>query len=191
MAELNIAVPEALAEDVQRLNIAVDAVCQRALLDSVAARALRPRTDTPPGTPVLTYRTQAVVAIARDGVTSPTSEDLLRGLALEGDFAREVLRVLGVDIDDVVAAGAASPGDADPLEASVDRAVLCAQALNHSHVGSEHLLLALANAAPTDPVARALASQGIEQARLRDAVVFMIAGFGFARSSGGLANKPT
>jgi len=190
MAELIIAVPEALAGDVQRLNIAVDAVCQRALLDSVAARAPRPRTDTLPATPVLTYRARAVVAVARDGVASPTSADLLRGLAVEGDFACEVLRVLGVEIDDVVAAGAASPGDADPLEVSVDRAILCAQALGHSHVGSEHLLLALTNAAPTDSVARALASHGIEPARLSDAVVLMLAGFNFARSSGGLAGNP-
>src|SRR4051794_6627901 len=190
MAELNIAVPEALAEDLQRLSIAVDAVCQRALLDSVRGRAPRPQTDTSPYRPALTYRTQAVVAVARDGVTSPTSADLLRGLALEGDFAREVLRVLGVDIDEVVAVGEASPGDAEPLDASVERAVLCAQALDHSYVGSEHLLLALANAAPTDAVARELARQGIEPSRLRDAVVFMIAGFDFARSSGGLANQP-
>ena len=191
MAELIIAVPEALAEDVQRLNIGVDAVCQRALLDSVAGRGVRSRTDTLSATPALTYRTQAVVAVARDGVTSPTSADLLRGLAAEGDFAREVLRMLGVDIDDVVAAGAATAGDADPLEASVDRAILCAQALDHSYVGSEHLLLALANAGPADPVARALASHGIEPPRLTDAVVFMLAGFSFARSSGALANKPT
>jgi ATP-dependent Clp protease ATP-binding subunit ClpC len=129
------------------------------------------------------------MAVARDGATFPASADLLRGLAAEGDFAREVLRVLGVNIDDIVTAAATNPDHANPLETTLDRAVHCAQALGHSYVGSEHLLLALASAAPTDSVARSLAGQGIETARLREAVVFMLAGFNFARSSGGLASK--
>src|SRR5690242_1383071 len=105
MAELAITVPDDLADDVRGLGIAVDAVCQRALLDSVSARRIRATPSAEVVTPAMTYRTQAVLEHARGLSTEPTSVDLVRGLAAEGDFAREVLRVLNVDID-VLAADA-------------------------------------------------------------------------------------
>jgi hypothetical protein len=193
MAELTINLPDALAEDVRRLDIAVDAVCQRALLDSVAARAPRPAAAVGATAPVPTYRSRAVVELARGHGPAPTSVDLLQGLASEGDVAREVLRVLGVDID-VLAASAAVVGpqgvtDADPLDVVVGRAVDVARNLAVTYVGSEHLLLALATAAPTEVVARALRSHGVDPATLRLATVSMLAGFELARSSGGLASR--
>jgi ATP-dependent Clp protease ATP-binding subunit ClpA len=192
MAELRITVPDALADDVRKLNIAADAVCQRALLDSVASRAPCATPSVEAAVPALTHRTQTVVDHARLRSATPTSVDLLQGLAAEGDFAREVLRVLGVEIDalaaEVTTAGPYGPGRADPLDAVVERAVDRARDLAHPYVGSEHLLLGLAAAAPTEIVARALRDQDVEPTRLELAVVFMVAGFGFARSSGGLAN---
>lgn len=195
MAELTINLPDALAEDVRRLDIVVDAVCQRALLDSVAARAPRPAAAAAAAAaaPVLTYRSRAVVERARGHGPAPTSVDLLQGLASEGDVAREVLRVLGVDID-VLAASAAVGGPqgvtgADQLDVVVGRAVDVARNLAVTYVGSEHLLLALATAAPTEVVARALRSHGVDPATLRLATVSMLAGFELARSRGGLASR--
>ena len=192
MAEFRINLPDALADDLRRLDIAVDAVCQRALLDSVAARVPRPAAGVEAQPPVLTYRSQAVVEQARGQGPAPTSVDLLQGLASEGDVAREVLRVLGVDID-VLAASVAVGGPvnvkaADPLDVVVGRAVDVARDLAVTHVGSEHLLLALATAAPTEAVARALRSHDVDPARLRLAIASMLAGFELARSSGGLAS---
>src|SRR4051812_23419105 len=96
MADLVITVPDALAEDLRQLDITTSAVCQRALLDSVTSRRPRATPSVQAAGPGLTYRTQAVVDHARQLSAAPTSADLLRGLAAEGDFAREVLRVVGV-----------------------------------------------------------------------------------------------
>jgi len=131
-----------------------------------------------------------VIEDARARRAAPTSIDLLHGLAAKGDFAREVLRLRGVDID-ILAEQVAEQGDnvdsADSVDTVVDRATDCARDFNDGYVGSEHLLLALAAAPPTEPVAAGLRHRGIEQAELKLMVTWVAAGFKFARASGGLA----
>jgi hypothetical protein len=190
MAEMTITVPGSLAEDLRRYHIAADDVCQRALLDSVASR--RPLSAGPreASEPVLTHRTRAVVKHARQLSAAPNSVDLLRGLAAEGDFAREVLRVISLDIDELAREVADSlrrpTHHLDSLDQVLDRAIASAMRLGHRHVGSEHLLLALAGDACGESVALTLRDHGVDPVTMEPAVVFMLAGFAFARSSGGL-----
>ena len=191
MVELTITVPETLAKDLRALDIAVEAVCQRALLDSVTARRLPAPPRVASDLPQLTYRTQAVVAYARQLTATPTSTEVVRGLAAEGDFAREVLRVLGVDIgdlaDEIATEARTTLHDPESLDDVVARAIASAHNLGHRHVGSEHLLLSIARASPEEPAPRALRDHGVSPATLEDAVIFMLAGFTYARGSGGLA----
>jgi Clp amino terminal domain, pathogenicity island component len=190
--EFKIDVPEELAGLARSLNIPITAVCQRALVDAVTSTgSLRGRDTLAGDPPSLTWRAVAVVEHARSASPEPTSADVVRALAAEGDFAREVLRALGADLDDLaaeVALGEQRGGvHADGLAGVVQRAISQAVALGHRHVGSEHLLLGLAMAPTAELVADTLLRIGLEPARIQSAVVFMLAGFNFARRSGGLA----
>jgi len=118
-------------------------------------------------------------------VDSPeiTSEHLLLGLlGVKGSGARDLLEELGVDLDGLQAHAMAHsgpvPGEGSPDEirftANAQRvlqlAYSCARDLKHAHIGTEHVLLGVADPGCASEASRVLTEHGVTRDQLWEAL---------------------
>ena len=149
MPKINVYLPDELAEAVRASGVPVSSICQRALEEAVRdVRGMGLDPMTVPGLERFTDRARKVVAIAATAANAETvdvgSEHVLVGLIEEGSgVGAKALAALGITAGAVVAAGQTRSSIADGRD--VYRASLKeALKLGHNYVGTEHLLLGIA-----------------------------------------------
>lgn len=188
MPKINVYLPEDLAAEVRRAGIPVSAVCQQALADAVADTQIE-RPDAAGGTDLsncFTKRAAGVLEAAASGSTRPTTIDLVRALNDSGGLALAVLRAADIEPADLLAELVAREdrdARAGDLNAAAERAVDQARGLEHSYVGTEHLLLGLTAGPDGERAAETLRDMGLDHETALRGVVTALSAYTYARET--------
>jgi ATP-dependent Clp protease ATP-binding subunit ClpC len=192
--KINVYLPDDLAHEVKASGIPVSAVCQQALADAVAqsmtgyAGAL----DAKAGdlSRNFTKRAYGVLADAEKSAEmageEPTTVALMAAIVESNGLAVTVLAAADIVPEDIVEelrGRAKAGGRADPLEAVAERAVEQARGLEHSYVGTEHLLLAVTAGSRSELAAKTLRDMGMTHERALQGVVTALSAYEYARET--------
>jgi ClpA/ClpB-like protein/post-segregation antitoxin CcdA len=192
--KINVYLPDDLAHEVKASGIPVSAVCQQALADAVA------QSQTGYGgahgvtsgdlSRNFTKRAYGVLADAEKAAEKagedPTTVALMAAIVESNGLAVAVLAAADIDPEDIVEelrARARTDGRADALEAVADRAVEQARGLEHSYVGTEHLLLAITAGSRSELAAKTLRDMGMTHERALQGVVTALSAYEYARET--------
>lgn len=192
--KINVYLPDDLAREVKVSGIPVSAVCQQALADAVAQT--QTGQPAPRGivagdlTHSFTKRASGVVADAERSAEAagepPTTVHLISALVEANGLAVAVLAAAGIDPEDVVdelRGRAQEGGRAEALEAVAQRAVEQARGLEHSYVGTEHLLLAITSGSRSELATKTLRDMGMSHERALQGVVTALTAYEYARET--------
>jgi ATP-dependent Clp protease ATP-binding subunit ClpC len=193
--KINVYLPDHLASEVKASGIPVSAVCQQALADAVA----RSRTGFPAPQGVgadvptrnFTKRAHGVVVAAEEAAAAtgaePTSVDLMGALVESNGLAVTILSAADIVPEDVVdelrGRAKAGGGTAEALDTVAERAAEQARGLEHSYVGTEHLLLAITAGARNELAAKTLREMGMTHERALQGVVTALSAYEYARET--------
>jgi ATP-dependent Clp protease ATP-binding subunit ClpC len=192
--KINVYLPDDLAHEVKASGIPVSAVCQQALADAVAQSQTGFPTPHEVGSdelsPSFTKRASGVVADAKKsaeeaGVT-PTTVELMAAVVESNGLAVAVLSAADIvpeDVVDELRARAKRGGKAEALETVAPRAVEQARGLEHSYVGTEHLLLAITAGSRNELAAKTLREMGMTHERALQGVVTALSAYEYARET--------
>ena len=178
MSKINVYLPDDLEAEVREAELPVSAICQRALRDAldglVAARA---------GEPVrgrFTGHLTAIVEDAKERMAAHgrqvTATELFGAIVTHGEnLGARALALLGVELP---APSAPRAGRGDGELAADAREVLAgasrvALEMRHDHVGTEHVMLALAG--PESPLHDLLGALGVTPSNLRRQIERLLA----------------
>ncbi len=183
MPKVNVYLPDELAEAVRTTGIPVSTVCQRALEDAV--REVRSAKIAPGITPTLerfTNRARTVVRLASEHAALEGvdlgSEHVLLGLIGEGEgVGARALVALGVT-GPAVAAGVEKRSSTADGNGVYMQALHEALKLGHNYIGTEHMLLGMAEVANTGR--DVLSDLGVTAAALRREVIRILTSIGVA-----------
>jgi ATP-dependent Clp protease ATP-binding subunit ClpC len=192
--KINVYLPDDLAHEVKASGIPVSAICQQALADAVAQS--QTGHPAPHGVAAddlsrsFTKRAYAVLADAEKAAEAageePTSVDLMAALVESNGLAVTVLAaadILPEDVVDEVRGRARDGGRAEPLDTVARRAVDQARGLEHSYVGTEHLLLAMTSGSRSELSAKTLRDMGMTHERALQGVVTALSAYEYARET--------
>ena len=188
MPKINVYLPDDLAAAVKAAGIPVSSVCQHALADAVAAAGgpTAPAGDSSRLTP----RAEAAIAAARSTAGErPARTVHLLGAIIGGEanLGTSVLRALDIEPEDVIVEVRAllrrDPHSVGALDDVLPRAAEEAVRLGHNYIGTEHLLVALADGPPEELVAATLTRMGASAEALRTGVRTALAGWAHARET--------
>jgi ATP-dependent Clp protease ATP-binding subunit ClpC len=197
--KINVYLPDELAAEVKASGVPVSAVCQQALADAVAQaqtgftapEGIAPgeelsRNFTKRAYGVLTDAEKAAEAEGR----APTSIDLMAALVESGGLALTVLTGADLEVADVLdelRARAKADGNGTPeagtLAAVAELAVEQARGLEHSYVGTEHLLLALTGGPRNELAGHTLREMGLTHERALLGVATALSAYNYARET--------
>jgi ATP-dependent Clp protease ATP-binding subunit ClpA len=190
--KINVYLPDDLAQEVKVAGIPVSAICQQALADAVVRAGSE--TPAPPGSGDLsrsfTKRAYGVLADAEKAAAGagedPTTVHLMSALVDSNGLAVRVLSAADIGPEDVIdelRGRAQQGGRADALEKVAERAVEQAQGLDHSYVGTEHLLLAITAGSRNELAATTLRDMGMTHERALQGVVTALSAYEYARET--------
>jgi ATP-dependent Clp protease ATP-binding subunit ClpC len=192
--KINVYLPDDLAHEVRSSGIPVSAVCQQALADAVA----QARTGFPAPVGIgadhlsrsFTKRAYGVLADAEKAAEKagekPTTVHLMASLVESNGLAVAVLSAADIDPEDIVdelRGRAQQGGRADEVEKVAERAAEQAQGLEHSYVGTEHLLLAMTAGSRSELAAKTLRDMGMTHERAVRGVVTALSAYEYARDT--------
>lgn len=191
--KINVYLPDELAHEVKASGIPVSAVCQQALADAV----IRSQTGLPAPQGVggdlsrsFTKRAYGVVADAEKEAErageDPTTVHLMAAMVESNGLAVTVLSAADIvpeDAVDELRGRARDGGRADALTTVAERAVEQARGLDHSYVGTEHLLLAITAGSRTELAAKTLRDMGMTHERALQGVVTALSAYEYARET--------
>jgi ATP-dependent Clp protease ATP-binding subunit ClpC len=193
--KINVYLPDELAAEVKASGVPVSAVCQQALADAVAQAQTgftapagiapgeeRSRNFTKRAYGVLADAERAAEAEGR----TPTSVDLMAALVESGGLALTVLTGADLEVADVLdelRGRARGSGEAESLETVAQRAVDQARGLEHSYVGTEHLLLALTGGPRNELAGHTLREMGLTHERALLGVTTALSAYSYARET--------
>jgi hypothetical protein len=194
--KINVYLPDDLADQVKAAGIPVSAVCQQALADAVSASGSGADSPRSPRGDVdlshsFTKRAYGVLAdaekLAEAAGHEPSTVDLVAALVESGGLAVVVLESADIEprdlLDELRARAARGDEAAGPLEELAARAVEQARGLEHTYVGTEHLLLGL-TAGPTRELARAtLKDLGMTHQSALRGVATALSAYSYARDT--------
>ncbi len=192
--KINVYLPDDLAHEVKASGIPVSAVCQAALADAVAQSqtGYGGAHDVPTGdlSRSFTKRAYGVLADAEKAAEQageePTTVDLMTAIVDSNGLAVTVLAAADIVPEDIVEelrGRAKAGGRADALEAVAERAVEQARGLEHSYVGTEHLLLAITAGSRNELAAKTLRDMGMTHERALQGVVTALSAYEYARET--------
>ena len=191
--KINVYLPDDLAQEVKASGIPVSAVCQQALADAVAQSQTglpAPRGLGSDLTHGFTKRAYGVVADAEKAAESagekPTTVHLMASIVESNGLAVTVLSAADIvpeDVVDELRGRAKDGGRADALETVAERAVEQAGGLEHSYVGTEHLLLAITAGSRNELAAKTLRDMGMTHERALQGVVTALSAYEYARDT--------
>jgi ATP-dependent Clp protease ATP-binding subunit ClpC len=180
---------------VKASGVPVSAVCQQALADAVVqAQTGFSAPDVVASGDELsrsfTKRAYGVLADAEKGAEadgrSATSVDLVAALVESGGLAVTVLTAAGLEPEDVVdelRARSTSSDASGALEDVAELAVEQARGLEHTYVGTEHLLLALTGGPRRELAGATLRDMGLTHERALQGVVTALSAYRYARET--------
>jgi ATP-dependent Clp protease ATP-binding subunit ClpC len=192
--KINVYLPDDLALEVKASGIPVSAICQQALADAVA----QSQTGLPgPRGPAaddlsrnFTKRAYGVLADAEKSAEAagekPSTVDLMAAIVESNGLAVTVLAAADIvpeDVVDELRGRAQDRSKADPLETVAQRAVDQARGLEHSYVGTEHLLLAMTSGSRSELAAKTLRDMGMTHERALQGVVTALSAYEYARET--------
>jgi ATP-dependent Clp protease ATP-binding subunit ClpC len=192
--KINVYLPDDLAHEVKASGIPVSAVCQQALADAVA----QSQTGLPGQRGIdadglsrnFTKRAYGVLADAEKAAEAagdkPSTVDLMAAMVESNGLAVTVLAAADIvpeDVVDELRGRAQDRSTADPLEVVAQRAVDQARGLEHSYVGTEHLLLAMTSGARNELAAKTLRDMGMTHERALHGVVTALSAYEYARET--------
>jgi ATP-dependent Clp protease ATP-binding subunit ClpA len=189
--KINVYLPDDLAAEVKASGVPVSAVCQQALADAVAQTQAGwsvpgVRGDRDELTKNFTNRAFGVIEAARAASDEPTTVELMAAIVESGGLAVTVLSSADLDPDDVVEelrARARSGGRPAALDAVAARAVEQARGLEHSYVGTEHLLLAITSGSPRELARATLRDMGLTHEDTVRGVATALSAYMYARET--------
>jgi ATP-dependent Clp protease ATP-binding subunit ClpC len=178
MAKVNVYLPDDLEQAVRAAGLSLSPICQSALRDAVEVMgALRASGDGRGRfTPRLIEIIDDVAAASAARGRQVTALELLCGIIKHGEnLGARTLTMLGVDLPEPKRSSAAKGGgelarDAREVLASAYRVSL---EMKHPHVGTEHVVIALAD--DGSPAADLFAALGLDGRNLRQTVERLIA----------------
>jgi ATP-dependent Clp protease ATP-binding subunit ClpA len=192
--KINVYLPDDLAHEVKASGIPVSAVCQQALADAVAQS--QTGLPGPRGLDAdglfrnFTKRAYGVLADAEKAAEAagekPSTVDLMAAMVESNGLAVTVLAAADIvpeDVVDELRGRAQDRATADPLEVVAQRAVDQARGLEHSYVGTEHLLLAMTSGARSELAAKTLRDMGMTHERALHGVVTALSAYEYARET--------
>ena len=192
--KINVYLPDDLANEVKASGIPVSAVCQQALADAVAQS--QTGFPVPDGlgsedlSPGFTKRAYGVVVdaekAAEEAGAKPTTVHLMAAVVESNGLAVTVLSAADIvpeDVVDELRGRAKSGGKAEALETVARRAAEQARGLEHSYVGTEHLLLAITAGSRNELAARTLREMGMTHERALQGVVTALSAYEYARET--------
>jgi ATP-dependent Clp protease ATP-binding subunit ClpC len=192
--KINVYLPDDLAHEVKVSGIPVSAVCQQALADAVG----QSQTGLPGPRGIasddlshgFTKRAYGVLADAEKAAEAagekPTTVQLMAALVESNGLAVTVLAAADIvpeDVVDELRGRARDSGKAEALETVAQRAVDQARGLEHSYVGTEHLLLAMTSGARSELAAKTLRDMGMTHERALQGVVTALSAYEYARET--------
>lgn len=197
--KINVYLPDELAAEVKASGVPVSAVCQQALADAVAQAQTgftapagiapgeeRSRNFTKRAYGVLADAERAAEAEGR----TPTSVDLMTALVESGGLALTVLTGADLEAEDVLdelraraKAGSKGTPEAGTLAAVAELAVEQARGLEHSYVGTEHLLLAITGGPRNELAGHTLREMGLTHERALLGVTTALSAYSYARET--------
>jgi len=192
--KINVYLPDDLANEVKASGIPVSAVCQQALADAVTQTQTGfgvpdrlSREDLSPG---FTKRAHGVVADAEKAAQAagvkPTTVELMAAVVESNGLAVTVLSAADIvpeDVVDELRGRAKSGGKAEALETVARRAAEQARGLEHTYVGTEHLLLAITAGSRNELAAKTLREMGMTHERALQGVVTALSAYEYARET--------
>ncbi|HEY2297945.1 MAG TPA: Clp protease N-terminal domain-containing protein [Jatrophihabitans sp.] len=191
MPKINVYLADDLAAAVKAAGIPVSSVCQHALADAVAAAGgPAASSGASSGMSRVTPRAEGAIEAARDSAgdrRARTVHLLAAIIGREPNLGLSVLKALDIEPDDVTDEVRAllrrDPDSVGDLDDVLPRAVEEAARLGHNHVGTEHLLIALASGPSDESVAATLTRMGASADALRTGVRTALAGWAHARET--------
>ncbi len=191
--KINVYLPDDLAAEVKASGIPVSAICQQALADAVAHSQTGSPAPQGLGSDLsrsFTKRAYGVLADAEKAAEAageqPSTVHLMASVVESNGLAVTVLAAADIvpeDVVDELRGRAHDGGRADALETVAQRAVDQARGLEHSYVGTEHLLLALTSGARSELAARTLRDMGMTHERALQGVVTALSAYEYARET--------
>lgn len=181
MAKVNVYLPDELEHAAREVGLSMSAVCQAALRDAVDRLAVLRATGD--GRGVFTPRLREVIEASTENAAARGApvgaRDLLGGIMFHGEnLGARALVMAGVDLPAQRPRGGSrarhGTGEltADAREALAS-AYKVALDMKHAHVGTEHVVIALAD--ESSPLADLFATLGVTARGLRQTVEHLIA----------------